>query len=54
VREIQRELSQAHLRAFTSPEHVAVVDKTVFDDLSVFRAIGPTRLANLLAGRKST
>jgi hypothetical protein len=53
VREIQSELSQAHLRAFTSPEHVTVVDKTTFDHISWFRAVGPTHLSNLLAGRRN-
>jgi hypothetical protein len=53
VREIQTELSQAHLRAFTSPEHVTVVDKTVLDHLTWFRAIGPAHLSSLLAGRRN-
>jgi hypothetical protein len=52
LREVESELSQAYLRAVTAPENTTIVSKEAFEDVRLFRAIGPTRLSNLLKDRR--
>ena len=51
LREVQSELYHAYLRAATSPENTTIVSKEAFEDVRLFRAIGPTRLSDLLKER---
>jgi hypothetical protein len=52
LREVQSELFHAGLRAATSPENTTIVSKEAFEDVRLFRAIGPTRLSDLLEKRR--
>jgi hypothetical protein len=52
LREVQSELSDAYLRAAMAPENTTIVSKEAFEDVRLFRAIGPTRLSNLLKDRQ--
>jgi hypothetical protein len=52
LREVESELSQAYLRAAMAPENTTIVSKEAFEDVRLFRAIGPTRLSNLLKDRR--
>jgi hypothetical protein len=52
LREVESELFQAYLRAAVAPENTTIVSKEAFEDVKLFRAIGPTRLSNLLKDRQ--
>jgi hypothetical protein len=51
LREVKSELFHAHLRAATSPENTTIVSREAFEDVRLFRAIGPARLSDLLKER---
>jgi hypothetical protein len=51
LREVDTELFHAYLRASVAPEKTTIVSKEAFEDIRLFRAIGPTQLSNLRKDR---
>jgi hypothetical protein len=52
LQEVDSELNSAHYRATMSPANTAIVSKELFEDVRLFRAIGPAQLASLLKNRQ--
>jgi hypothetical protein len=50
---VQAELSNARYRAALSPLNATTVSREVLEEVRVFRALGPARLADLLKNRRS-
>lgn len=53
LKSVDAELSDARYRAIVSPENTTIVSKEAFEEVRMFRALGPARLANLLKSRQS-
>lgn len=51
LREISRVLSDAWAHAFQSSDQVALVERSAFEDIRWFRAIGPAKLSKLARRR---
>jgi hypothetical protein len=52
LEEVHSELSSALYRATMSPENSTIVSRELFEDVRLFRAIGPAQLSNLLKNRR--
>lgn len=52
LQKVYSELNEALYRATISPEHTTIVSKELFEDVRLFRAIGPAQLSGLLKNRR--
>jgi hypothetical protein len=52
LQEVHSGLNDACYRATMSPENTTIVSKELFEDVRLFRAIGPAQLSNLLKNRR--
>jgi hypothetical protein len=52
LEEVQSGLTDAQYRAHMSLENTAVVSKDLFEDVRLFRTIGPAQLSSLLKNRQ--
>ena len=52
LEEVHSELRSALYRATMSPENTAIVSKELFEDVRLFRTIGPAQLSGLLKNRR--
>jgi hypothetical protein len=52
LQEVHSELASAFHRARMSPENTTIVSKELFEDVRLFRAIGPAQLSSLLKNRR--
>jgi hypothetical protein len=52
LEEVQSALTAARYQAEMSPENTTIVSKELFEDVRLFRAIGPAQLSSLLKNRQ--